>query len=62
VITVPTITLDGSSNGIAPPTDGLAQAALFSGTRKHLVLDAGHNAPQEAPQAFRRPGLALASA
>jgi pimeloyl-ACP methyl ester carboxylesterase len=62
VITVPTITLDGSSNGIAPPTDGLAQAALFSGTRKHLVLDAGHNAPQEAPQAFADLVWALASA
>jgi len=62
VIKLPTITLDGSSNGIAPATDGLAQAALFAGPRKHLVLDAGHNVPQEAPQAFADAVWALASA
>ena len=53
VITVPTITMDGDSNGIVPASDGKAQAAKFSGPRSHRVVKgAGHNVPQEAPQAF----------
>jgi pimeloyl-ACP methyl ester carboxylesterase len=52
VISVPTITLDGNANGIAPATDGKAYASKFSGPRTHRLLNAGHNVPQEAPQAF----------
>lgn len=53
VIGVPTITLDGDSDGVAPVTDGKAQAAKFSGPRSHRVVPGvGHNLPQEAPQAF----------
>ncbi|WP_394825763.1 alpha/beta fold hydrolase [Pendulispora albinea] len=53
VISVPTITLDGDSDGVAPATDGTAYAAKFSGRRTHrIVQGAGHNLPQEAPQAF----------
>jgi pimeloyl-ACP methyl ester carboxylesterase len=53
VITVPTITLDGDSDGVAPATDGTAYAKMFSGKRTHrIVAGAGHNLPQEAPAAF----------
>jgi pimeloyl-ACP methyl ester carboxylesterase len=53
VITVPTITLDGDGDGVAPATDGKAQATKFSGRRAHRVIPgAGHNLPQEEPDAF----------
>jgi pimeloyl-ACP methyl ester carboxylesterase len=52
-ITVPAMTLDGGSDGVAPATDGSAQAARFSGRRIHRVIPrAGHNLPQEEPEAF----------
>jgi pimeloyl-ACP methyl ester carboxylesterase len=52
-ITVPTITLDGAGDGVAPATDGTASAAKFTGRRAHRVVPrAGHNLPQEAPEAF----------
>ena len=35
VITVPAITLDGDGDGVAMATDGTAQAARFSGRRRH---------------------------
>ena len=53
VIAVPAITLDGDADGVAPATDGTAQAARFSGPRIHRVIPrAGHNLPQEEPEAF----------
>jgi len=52
-ITVPAITLDGDGDGVAPATDGTAQASRFSGPRIHRVIPrAGHNLPQEEPEAF----------
>jgi pimeloyl-ACP methyl ester carboxylesterase len=52
-ITVPAITLDGEADGVAAATDGTASAAKFTGRRIHrLVPRAGHNLPQEAPDAF----------
>jgi len=53
VITVPTITLEGDSNG-APHPDPGAYARKFSGKYAHRLIKggAGHNLPQEAPQAF----------
>jgi pimeloyl-ACP methyl ester carboxylesterase len=52
-ITVPAITLDGDADGVIPATDGTATAAKFSGRRTHRVIPrAGHNLPQEEPQAF----------
>jgi pimeloyl-ACP methyl ester carboxylesterase len=52
-ITVPAITLDGEADGVTPATDGSAQAAKFTGRRVHrIVPGAGHNLPQEAPEAF----------
>jgi pimeloyl-ACP methyl ester carboxylesterase len=52
-IAVPVITLDGGSDGVAPATDGAAQAAKFADRRAHrVIVHAGHNLPQEAPDAF----------
>jgi pimeloyl-ACP methyl ester carboxylesterase len=53
VIVVPAITLDGDADGVAPATDGSASAAKFSDRRAHRVIPrAGHNLPQEEPEAF----------
>ena len=52
-ITVPAITLDGAGDGVAPATDGTSTAAKFTGPRTHRVIPrAGHNLPQEEPEAF----------
>jgi pimeloyl-ACP methyl ester carboxylesterase len=52
-ITVPAITLDGDGDGVSPATDGRSTAQRFSGRRVHrVVLRAGHNLPQEEPEAF----------
>jgi pimeloyl-ACP methyl ester carboxylesterase len=52
-ISVPAVTLDGEADGVAPAADGSASAARFSGRRVHRVIPrAGHNLPQEAPEAF----------
>ena len=52
-ITVPAITLDGEGDGVVPATDGKAHAAKFTGRRVHRQIPrAGHNLPQEEPEAF----------
>jgi pimeloyl-ACP methyl ester carboxylesterase len=52
-IAVPTVTLDGTADGIFPATDGSPTAKHFTGPRlHHQVPGAGHNLPQEAPAAF----------
>jgi pimeloyl-ACP methyl ester carboxylesterase len=52
-ITIPAVTLDGDADGVTPATDGTAQAAKFTGPRSHRVIPrAGHNLPQEEPEAF----------
>ena len=53
VITVPTITLEGDSNG-APHPGPSAYAGKFSGKYSHRTITGGvgHNLPQEAPHAF----------
>lgn len=52
-ITVPAITLDGDADGVVPATDGTSSAAKFTGRRAHQVIPrAGHNLPQEEPEAF----------
>jgi pimeloyl-ACP methyl ester carboxylesterase len=62
-IAVPAITLDGAADGVAAATDGSAQAAKFCARRAHRVIpDAGHNLPQEAPQAFAAAVLELIDA
>jgi pimeloyl-ACP methyl ester carboxylesterase len=53
VISVPAITLDGAADGVAPATDVGATATKFTGRRTHRVIaNAGHNLPQEEPEAF----------
>jgi pimeloyl-ACP methyl ester carboxylesterase len=55
VISVPTITLDGDSDGVAPASDGTSYASKFSGKRTHQIIKGvGHNLPQEAPHAFAK--------
>jgi pimeloyl-ACP methyl ester carboxylesterase len=52
-ISVPSVTLDGDRDGVLPASDGRAGAAKFTGRRVHRVVPgAGHNLPQEAPEAF----------
>ena len=51
-ITVPTITLDGATDGIRPGGTA-SHAGHFIGRHEHRVIpNAGHNIPQEAPRAF----------
>ena len=52
-ITVPSITLEGDSNG-APHPDPSAYAQKFSSRYSHRTITGGigHNLPQEAPEAF----------
>jgi pimeloyl-ACP methyl ester carboxylesterase len=51
-IAVPTITLEGDANG-APHPEPRSYASKFTGRYTHrLIQGAGHNLPQEAPQAF----------
>ena len=53
VIRVPTITMHGDTDGVTPSDDGTASAAKFTDRRGHRVIPmAGHNLPQEAPEAF----------
>ena len=59
-ITVPAITLDGQADGQAPATDGSGSAIHFTGPRIHRQIpNAGHNLPQENPEAFVRAVLDL---
>ena len=52
-ITVLAITLDGGGDGVSPATDGRSTAPKFTGRRVHRVVPrAGHNLPQEEPEAF----------
>ncbi|MFC3684095.1 alpha/beta fold hydrolase [Hydrogenophaga luteola] len=52
-ITVPTISLDGTADGVRPWEPAEANAHRFSGPRQHRLLPGiGHNLPQEAPRAF----------
>jgi pimeloyl-ACP methyl ester carboxylesterase len=52
-ISVPTITLEGDTNG-APHPDPKDYAKRFTGPYQHRTITGGvgHNLPQEAPQAF----------
>ncbi|WP_328471339.1 alpha/beta hydrolase [Actinoplanes sp. NBC_00393] len=52
-VPVPAVTLDGTADGNFPATDGSPTADRFTGPRRHhQVTGAGHNLPQEAPEAF----------
>jgi pimeloyl-ACP methyl ester carboxylesterase len=60
-IIVPTITLEGDSNG-APHPEPAAYAKKFSGRYMHRTITGGvgHNLPQEAPEAFAEAILEVA--
>ena len=59
-ITAPTITLDGNADGVNPATDGTAYAAKFSRRLAHRIIPhAGHNLPQEEPEAFAAAAMEL---
>ncbi|KQS76675.1 alpha/beta hydrolase [Rhizobium sp. Leaf383] len=61
-ITVPTVTLDGDSDGVVRATDGTASAGKFTARRVHrIVKGVGHNLPQEAPAAFADAVVEVAS-
>jgi len=52
-IAVPSITLDGADDGVMSIGGTSHHAAHFSARHEHrVVAGAGHNLPQEAPQAF----------
>jgi pimeloyl-ACP methyl ester carboxylesterase len=55
IIAVPSITMEGDSNGAAHP-DSAAYRNKFSGKYQYRLITGGigHNLPQEAPQAFAR--------
>lgn len=61
-IAVPTITLEGDSNG-APHADPNAYAQKFTGKYEHRLITGGvgHNLPQEAPGAFAQAVLDVAA-
>lgn len=59
-ITVPTISLDGSVDGVMSVGGAKHHASRFTGPYEYRVIDqAGHNLPQEAPQAFADAMLAV---
>jgi pimeloyl-ACP methyl ester carboxylesterase len=60
-INVPTITLEGDANG-APHPEPASYARKFTARYAHrLIKGAGHNLPQEAPQAFAEAVAELAA-
>ena len=63
VITVPTITLEGDTNG-APHPDPVAYSKKFSARYEHRLITGGigHNLPQEAPRAFADAVIDVANA
>ena len=53
VIAVPSITFDGTDDGVRPPAPAAQHAHCFTAQRAHrLISGAGHNLPQEMPQLF----------
>jgi len=62
VITVPTITLEGDANG-APHPLPKGYAKKFSGPYSHRTIEGGvgHNLPQEAPEAFAKAVIDIAT-
>jgi pimeloyl-ACP methyl ester carboxylesterase len=62
-ISVPTIVLHGDGSGLSPPESSLKHAAFFTGPyQRRVIPTAGHNLPQEAPNAFADAVLELVRA
>jgi pimeloyl-ACP methyl ester carboxylesterase len=59
-ITVPSITLDGGSDGVMGQPNSYSHGPYFTGPRDHRVIaDVGHNLPQEDPASFADAVLSL---
>jgi pimeloyl-ACP methyl ester carboxylesterase len=59
-ITVPTVSLHGSDNGVSPPSTSERHARFFTGPyERRLIPGVGHNLPQEAPRDFAAAVLSL---
>jgi pimeloyl-ACP methyl ester carboxylesterase len=59
-ISVPSITLDGHDDGVAPLGGSADHHHFFSGKYAHRVIPGvGHNLPQEAPREFAEAVLSL---
>jgi pimeloyl-ACP methyl ester carboxylesterase len=59
-ITIPTFTMDGTQDPLKP--GGTADhAKMFTARHEHRQIDAGHNLPQEAPEAFAAAVLTVRS-
>jgi pimeloyl-ACP methyl ester carboxylesterase len=62
-ISVPTIVLHGDGSGLSPPESSLKHAAFFTGPyQRRVIPTAGHNLPQEAPDAVADAVLELVRA
>jgi pimeloyl-ACP methyl ester carboxylesterase len=62
-ISVPTIVLHGDGSGLSPPENSLKHAACFTGPyQRRVIPTAGHNLPQEVPNAFADAVLELVRA
>lgn len=60
LITVPTVSIDGGSDGVQAPGGSAHHRRFFDGPYRHLVLPRiGHNPPQEAPREFAEAVLSL---
>ena len=62
---MPAITLDGGADGVVPPrpTAAPSMPLKFTDRRAHRVIThAGHNLPQEAPDAFAAAVMELVTA
>jgi pimeloyl-ACP methyl ester carboxylesterase len=51
-ITVPTVVLDPTHDGLGPPESRSEHEAHFTNLVAHRLVDAGHDLPQENPSAF----------
>jgi pimeloyl-ACP methyl ester carboxylesterase len=59
-IAVPTISLNGEANGVGPPERSAGHARFFTGPYQRKVIPiAGHNLPQEVPDAVSEATLEL---
>lgn len=50
-VTVPTVTINGTTDPLKPGGTS-DHAGMFIGLHEHIITNAGHNVPQEAPQVF----------
>jgi pimeloyl-ACP methyl ester carboxylesterase len=59
-ITVPTVVLHGSDNGVTSARNSDGHRGMFTGPyERHVIAGCGHNVPQEAPREFAAAILSL---